>query len=485
MHKKILVLGGTGAMGEPLTQILVDKQYDVYVTSRVSHKNKKNLTYLLGNAHDKEFLEEILCEHFDVIVDFMEYGSIEKFRELLYVKLNVASQYIYCSSGRVYADSDEILCEDSPLLTGTIGKWDLYAANKIEQENELKNSGYCNWTIIRPYITYNIERLQLGKFEKEAWLYRAMKKRSILLPKEIKGKMTSMSYGRDVASAIEKLFDNENAYGNIVQISTEECMSWEAVLRIYLFALEKKLSYRPNVLYYDEEQLQFPISSDRKQNRRFDNSKLRSLCNTEFVEMEVGLRNCIDRFIDEQREFQKISWYLEGKMDLLTGEMAQIDEITSFKDKLTYVIARFGDCEIFKVNQKNDIFLKWKEWVLKLAKEDYKCMEKIFEKKRRIGIYALSNMAKRIINAYCLMDINPQKNEIIIYDSAENKWGLSWGGHIVKKPEVHELVKLDILIVSSDRHYNEIYLQYKWMEEHGIEIIAAKDIINDREGEVV
>lgn len=50
---------------------------------------------------------------------------------------------------------------------------DEYAITKAHQENLLINSKNKNWTIIRPYITYSEQRLQLGTFEKEDWLYRA------------------------------------------------------------------------------------------------------------------------------------------------------------------------------------------------------------------------------------------------------------------------------------------------------------------------
>lgn len=57
---------------------------------------------------------------------------------------------------------------------------DEYALCKAGQENILKSHTKINHTIIRPYITFSEIRLQLGVYEKESWLYRAMQKKSII-----------------------------------------------------------------------------------------------------------------------------------------------------------------------------------------------------------------------------------------------------------------------------------------------------------------
>lgn len=52
----ILILGGTGAMGEHLVHLLgQDSDNHIYVTSRTVHKNQANVSYHVGNAHDDVF----------------------------------------------------------------------------------------------------------------------------------------------------------------------------------------------------------------------------------------------------------------------------------------------------------------------------------------------------------------------------------------------------------------------------------------------
>ena len=51
---KILLLGGTGAMGIHLSKILNNQGEDVYVTTRRERKGV-GITYIQGNAHETAF----------------------------------------------------------------------------------------------------------------------------------------------------------------------------------------------------------------------------------------------------------------------------------------------------------------------------------------------------------------------------------------------------------------------------------------------
>ena len=115
LNYRVLVLGGTGAMGTHLVNLLNQKGYHVTVTSRRMRVNFDNVTYATGNAHEPSFLNSLLALHFDVIVDFMVYNT-EEFALRCKTLLKSCGQYIYLSSSRVYADSSNPITEDSPRL---------------------------------------------------------------------------------------------------------------------------------------------------------------------------------------------------------------------------------------------------------------------------------------------------------------------------------------------------------------------------------
>lgn len=53
---KVLILGGTGAIGSYLVNILSENHIDTTVTTRRFHDNISYVTYVCGNAHDNDFL---------------------------------------------------------------------------------------------------------------------------------------------------------------------------------------------------------------------------------------------------------------------------------------------------------------------------------------------------------------------------------------------------------------------------------------------
>ena len=113
---EILILGGTGAMGVPLVNLLSKKEdAKVYVTTRSKKENYGNITYLQGNAKNSVFFNSLMTKEYDVIIDFMVYTT-EELKNRLEILLNKTKQYFFFSSSRCYADSKERIRENSPRL---------------------------------------------------------------------------------------------------------------------------------------------------------------------------------------------------------------------------------------------------------------------------------------------------------------------------------------------------------------------------------
>lgn len=350
---KILVLGGTGAMGTPLVSKLQKLGYEVYVTSRSKRESGGGLCYLQGDAHDLGYLKHLLLISYDAIVDFMIYEPSE-FGQRLELLLKNTKQYIFLSSSRVYARSLEPIREDSPRLLDVCEDDEYvatqeYAIAKAWEENQLLNSGNNNWTIIRPYITYNCYRMQLGVYEKEHWLYRALKGKTIVIPRDIFERTTTLTWGPDVAEAIVRLIGNPTAYGQAYHIVSEQSSSWMQILNIYLNALEKYTGIRPKVKFVDNSnQLKNiwnapQIKYDRLYDRVFDNTKLVEACGKlEFKSLEQGLDESIKLFLDNQR-WKDINWRFEAWADQKAKEYTYVHRIPGLRAKLAYLKHRFWE----------------------------------------------------------------------------------------------------------------------------------------------
>ncbi|MFQ3191726.1 MAG: nucleoside-diphosphate-sugar epimerase [Paraglaciecola sp.] len=348
---KVLVLGGTGAIGSHVVKVLAGNGCAVYVTSRTFHKPQAKVNYILGNAQDDSFLNEILKERWDVIIDFMVY-STTIFKRRLDCLLDATEQYIYLSSSRVYANSEVIITENSPRLLDVTTdleyiSTDEYALSKARQENLLFNSNKNNWTIIRPYITYSEEKLQLGVLQIEDWLYRALQNRPIVFSDDINSKVTTLTYGLDVAKGISAIIGEKSALGEAFHITSQNSVIWKDVLDTYLDVLGAHLGKKPEVMLQKMEQFstwnpgKYQIRYDRLFNRKFDNSKIENYVDTSsFIDTSIGLKMCLESFL-ESPKFLYLDWRKEAIKDRHLKVRTPLTELPTLKQKIRYLIFRY------------------------------------------------------------------------------------------------------------------------------------------------
>ena len=336
-EKSILILGGTGAMGTSLVEILShDDKYSVFVTTRQSnHNDYKNIKYIIGNAREEAFIQQVCSKKYDVIVDFMNY-NLDEFENYHTALLNAADHYLFLSSCRVFSNA-ELIDESTPRLLETTNdteflKTNRYALRKAREEDILTNSPYNNWTIIRPYITYSNRRLQLGIYEKEEWLYRLLNNRPLILRKEILDKYTTLTYGKDVALGIYNIINNEKSLGQKINIVTEEYTTWQDILDKYKEVLNRVLNIEPEIYYeenLDEIEMLFEggynTKYDRLWNRRFKNDKTKEYCgDIDYKKPLPGIEQCLVEIINDWKKgkevFRTINSEYEDKMNNLCNQ---------------------------------------------------------------------------------------------------------------------------------------------------------------------
>ena len=341
-------------MGSHLSAILSSqKDKSIAITSRKSHPSSNNIRYIAGNAHDNAFLDELLTEKYDVIVDFMVYNT-DEFRKRATKLLKSCTQYVFISSSRVYADTEMVITEDSPRLLDTCTDeeyltTDEYALTKARQENILNTAGGGNWTIIRPYITFAENRLQLGALELSEWLYRALLGHTIVFSEDIAERYTTLTYGFDVARGIAAIIGNEDAYGRAFHITGPTAVKWRKILDLYLDIIEEETGKRPKVKmierhpYIKYKSRKYQVIYDRWFNRRFDNSAIDKFTETSsFLSTEEGIRKSLTSFIRNNRslDFTLIPSH-EALYDRITGERMNLRNLRGIKSKALYLQQRF------------------------------------------------------------------------------------------------------------------------------------------------
>ena len=356
---KVLLLGGTGAIGNALIKEL-EKLIDteIYITSR---KNRSGAStdrrhYIQCDAKNNDNLKHLLGSNtYDVIVDFLVYET-EEFRLRCELLCSNCDHYIFLSSCRALAGTDGKLNEESPRLIDISQDQeflatDEYSLIKGREENLLKDCDYQNWTIIRPYITYNVNRLQLGVFEKEWWLYRAIHGRKILFSREIGERYTTLTHGDDVARVISVIIFKQMFKGEIVHPVTSKAIKWENVLEIYCDALKDVTGKKQEIVWIDSMEKKIPgitrynryqIKYDRAIDRIFDNQKALSVMpeGFQFIDPEEGLRHCLIEFM-RKPDFGEILWKMQAYMDIVCRDRTPGREIADTSMRAKYLIWRY------------------------------------------------------------------------------------------------------------------------------------------------
>lgn len=354
---KVLILGGTGAIGSPLVEYLA-QEHKVYVTTRQERNNSSYCTYIKGNALNNTFVEKVFAnDSYDCVVDFMDYMETDVFTRNLKIIRNKVKQYIFLSSARVYSNADEIITENTKRLYDVIEDEKLkcseeYPFHKARQEDIVRmlcNETDCSYTIIRPYITYNTYRLQLGVLEKEQWLYRALENKRVYIPRDIIEKYTTLTLGDNVALTISRLIGNPKAYNEVFHIAGGNPIRWREVIdlynKIFLDVLNRplKITLVDDIDDYAKYTLRgVQIFHDRMLDRLFDNSKVEHVSGVgkdDYILVENGLADCLRTFL-EKPSFRDLSIREEAYFDRLGKEKASISEY-SIKRKVKYCIDRF------------------------------------------------------------------------------------------------------------------------------------------------
>lgn len=348
---KILLLGGTGAIGTSITKYLNCSDNEIHITSRRNRNDSENVHYLLGDAHNDAFLDQILQTKYDVIVDLMIYTT-EELKARVNKLIQSTDHYFFMSSSRVYANSSDCLSESSPLIIDVCKDYqflqtDDYALSKAREERIISDSKLLNWTIVRPYITYGYSRFQLGVFEKEDWLFRAINGRTIVFMNDIADKYTSLTYGDDVGMCIAKLIGKSSSKGEFYNIANPENIKWMDILDIYKSRIENKLGREIDVLMLKDSiefqkvfERPYQIIYDRAYDRRFDSTKIIAATGVKFTAVHRGLSDCIDHFLEDPR-FGGINGRYEGWFDKQSKQFTPILQIPGKRSKLHYLVERF------------------------------------------------------------------------------------------------------------------------------------------------
>ena len=332
MSKKILVPGGTGAMGVYLVPELLKMGYEVDVIALDDMESSDpKLRYIKANAKDKEYIAEMLKNGYDAVVDFMTYWSKEERDTFPKLYLENTKHYIFLSTYRVYANEEHPIKETSPRILDVATDEDIlnsgdYCIHKAQSEEFLKASGFTNWTAVRPAITYSKKRFQLVTLEMELVVRRMLEGKTLVLPEPAMDIEATMSWAEDVAKMIAKLLFNPKAMCEIYSVCTSEHHTWREVAEIYkeiggLKILTVDTDTFLDILSPGNIVARRQLTLDRYYDRIMDNSKILEVTGmkqSELMPLKDGLKKEFDA-LDKNIEWAPNDAY--NRMDEYLAKM--------------------------------------------------------------------------------------------------------------------------------------------------------------------
>lgn len=241
--QSILLVGGTGVLSSAVVAEALRKDMNVTIITRGKRQLPQGVNSIICDKDDYEKLSEILKgTTYDAIIDFLCYHVDELERSFTFYS-NFTHQYFFISSCAVYDTRVGGICtEDSPkvlpMWSYSVEKW------AAEQElDELASATACQYTIVRPAVTYGDTRIPYGIYPRYGYHWTLCAR--ILAGKPIitwnNGENRSnMMRVEDFAVGVVGLIGNKKAFNEAFNICGDETPSWRDVISIVEDYLGKK-----------------------------------------------------------------------------------------------------------------------------------------------------------------------------------------------------------------------------------------------------
>ncbi len=320
---KALIIGGTGTISSAVVELLVKKQWEVYVLNRGTGRKTlpSEVKQITVNIDDEKAVSEKLAGlHFDTVCEFIGFvpPQLERDYRLFKGKTN---QYIFISSASAYHKPvrSYVITEGTTLANP---HWE-YSRNKIACEEYLmklyRDKGFPV-TIVRPSHTYDERAIPVGAHGKNGF-WQVIKRIKEEKPVIIQGDGSSLwtvTFNTDFAVGFVGLMGNPHAIGEAFHITSDESLTWDQIYETIADALGVKLKpYHVSSDFLAEVGKQYDFEGgllgDKSCTVVFDNSKLKRIVPeyNAVVSFKEGVRKALDYILAhpecqvEDEEFDK------------------------------------------------------------------------------------------------------------------------------------------------------------------------------------
>jgi len=333
------MFGGSGIISTEICKLALEKGDSVTIFNRGRRKEQINpdAKLIIGNLRE-ESVDEIqkkIENNYDVVLDCISY-NVEQLKKALEIVKYRCKQLVFISSATVYSPVENVVYSEDYPIGGCAWK---YAQDKADCENYLRNRTFsCEFTIIRPYITYGETRIpyQVAPLE----YYTIINRIKCHKPIMICGQNTkcTLTDSRDFAVGAYGLMLNPGAYGETVNITSEYRTTWGKVIQ----AVATEIGEDVNIIDVPKQYLidhkysaRFDVDEilgDKGRDMVFDNQKIKCLV-PEFTgkrTFEQSMGRTLQYFNTEKHQLINYCW--DARMDkFLEGYLRSVSVPFDYK----------------------------------------------------------------------------------------------------------------------------------------------------------
>jgi nucleoside-diphosphate-sugar epimerase len=244
---RILIMGGTRFIGVYLTKILVDQGHEVVLFNRGNKPAPiEGIQQIHGDrTNPNQLKEKLASEHFDAIFDNngRELTDTQPLAEIFKGRVQ---HFVYMSSAGVYLKSDQL-----PHVEGDAVDPKSRHKGKADTEEYLANQG-LPFTAIRPTYIYGPQNYN----DVEAWFFdRIVRDRPIPIPANGLH-ITQLGHVKDLATAMAAVLGNQQAIGQIYNVSGDRYVTLDGIARACATAAGKSADSL-KIVHFDPKKFNF------------------------------------------------------------------------------------------------------------------------------------------------------------------------------------------------------------------------------------
>lgn len=274
---KILIIGGTGKIGQKIISNINLKEHEVFsISQKKIIKDKKIKSYRFDYYKNFAKVRKLITKYkFDIVINLICFNLNQVKRDYNLYK-NLVSKYLFISSTSVYKNSQNVILENSK----TEKTKNPYIVGKLEAEkfliNNTKNFPYIILRICQIYGEDNIPTL----FKKRSFtvLNDMYFNKRVFLPYGVHNNW-KIIHVNDLANIIIKIFfsSNNSVKKNIFNIVPDKTYSWNKIYNMYSTINKKKFKkifFDVKILKNLNKEIYEHLILDKLKNGNFSNKKI-------------------------------------------------------------------------------------------------------------------------------------------------------------------------------------------------------------------